>query len=153
MIYVPSYFLTGPPNVGKTTVLIKVIETLKARGITCGGMVTKEIREGRERVGFEIIDIQSGKKGILAHTEVHEGPKIGKYRINEIDLEQIGVKSLLEALEMADLIICDEVGPMELMSMKFKETIPKLITSNKPLLGTLHQNLPEKLLKETSDCS
>jgi len=59
-------FLTGQPGIGKTSVLIKVLDALKTRGYKVGGMVSREIREGRVRVGFEIVDLQrDGKDGYL----------------------------------------------------------------------------------------
>jgi nucleoside-triphosphatase THEP1 len=37
-------FITGSPGTGKTTVLLKTIEALKARGYGVGGMVSSEVR-------------------------------------------------------------------------------------------------------------
>ncbi|MEM3153495.1 MAG: nucleoside-triphosphatase, partial [Candidatus Bathyarchaeia archaeon] len=36
--------ITGSPGVGKTTLLLKVVEALKARGCSVGGMVSREVR-------------------------------------------------------------------------------------------------------------
>ena len=58
--------LTGAPGVGKTTVLTKTVDALKAKGINVGGMISREVREGGVRVGFEILDLSSGKRGWLA---------------------------------------------------------------------------------------
>jgi len=49
--------ITGPPGSGKTTTVIRVAEMLRRRGYTVGGMITRELREGRTRVGFEIEDL------------------------------------------------------------------------------------------------
>ena len=59
--------LTGSPGVGKTTVLIKTVDALKAKGVSVGGMISREAREGNVRVGFEIVDLTNGKHGWLAH--------------------------------------------------------------------------------------
>ncbi len=55
--------LTGAPGVGKTTVLIKTVDALKAKGVSVGGMISREAREGNVRVGFELIDLTYGKHG------------------------------------------------------------------------------------------
>lgn len=44
--------LTGAPGVGKTTVLTKTVDALKANGISVGGMICREVREEGGRVGF-----------------------------------------------------------------------------------------------------
>jgi nucleoside-triphosphatase len=150
----PSFFVTGQPGVGKTTIIIKVVDALRMRGLQVGGMTTREVREEGERVGFEILDVASGRRGWLAHIDHLEGVKIGRYRVNRRDLEEVGVNALLKALEDADLIVCDEIGPMELTSQRFREAVEEIISSNTPVLGSLHikyadGSLPE--LKRTSD--
>jgi nucleoside-triphosphatase len=55
--------LTGLPGVGKTTVLIRVVEGLRANGITVGGIISNEVRENGIRMGFEISDLTNGKRG------------------------------------------------------------------------------------------
>ena len=74
--------LTGNPGVGKTTVLIKTVNALKAEGISVGGMISREAREGNVRVGFEIIDLTNNKHGWLANINQRTGPQVGKYHVN-----------------------------------------------------------------------
>ena len=45
--------LTGNPGVGKTTVLIKTVDALKAKGYSVGGMISREAREGNVRMGLK----------------------------------------------------------------------------------------------------
>jgi len=139
-------FLTGRPGIGKTTVLLKVVEKLKASGYVPGGMVSREFREGGTRIGFEIIDVQTGVKGWLAHINQPSGPKIGKYRVNLQDLELIGAKSIVEAVEKADFIVIDEVGPMELHSQAFVNAVFKAVESNKLVVGTIHRSARGRLI-------
>jgi len=49
--------VTGAPGIGKTTVVTKTIEMLKAEGLSVGGIISREIRDGKSRVGFEIVDL------------------------------------------------------------------------------------------------
>ncbi len=112
--------LTGAPSVGKTTVIIKTVDALKAEGIGVGGMISREARESNVRVGFEIIDLISGKHGWLSHINYNNGPLVGKYRVNIEDLENIGANSIIDASDKCRVIAIDEIGPMELFSQKFK---------------------------------
>lgn len=131
-------FITGRPGVGKTTLVLRVADALRARGYAVGGMVTRELREHGVRVGFEVIDLMSGARGILAHVKQPFGPRVGKYRVKEEDLVGVGVKALEEAAKFADLVCCDEVGPMELTSPEFVKAVELLLAGPRPLLGTVH---------------
>jgi len=131
-------FLTGQPGVGKTTVLLRVADTLKDKGYKLGGMISREVREQGTRVGFEIRDFHTGQKGWLAHIRQTSGPQVGKYRVNLDDLKNIGVNSILNAIKNTDIIIVDEIGPMELFSQAFRDAIFQAAESTKPLLGTIH---------------
>jgi nucleoside-triphosphatase len=117
------------------------VKELKLQGYTIGGMICNEVREGGIRVGFEIKDLSTGERGWLAHVNQPEGPRIGKYRVNLIDLDVIGVGSILGALQTADILAVDEIGPMELSSKAFSNALMRAVESSKPMLGTIHYGL------------
>jgi len=143
---VRAIFLTGRPGIGKTTVVLRVVELLKAEGARVGGMISREVREGGRRVGFEIIDLATGRRGWLAHVNQPTGPRLGKYRVNLADLEGIGVRAIREAIEEADLIVIDEVGHMELFPPEFVRAVEEALASGKPVLGTIHYRARGPLL-------
>jgi nucleoside-triphosphatase len=132
------FLVTGPPMIGKTTVLIKVADGLKDQGYRVGGMVSQEVRLDGVRVGFEICDYESGEVGWLAHVKQASGPKIGKYRVNLENLDFIGVKAIQSALSEADAVLIDEIGPMELCSKKFVEAVEEAISGDNCVLATIH---------------
>jgi nucleoside-triphosphatase len=140
--------LTGVPGVGKTTVLIETVEALKAEGVSVGGMISREAREGNARVGFEIIDLTNGKHGWLAHVNQKSGPQVGKYHVNVQDLENIGVKAIMEAVEKCAVIAIDEIGPMELFSQKFKQAVKQALESKKLVLAVVHAKARDPLINE-----
>jgi len=139
-------FVTGPPGIGKTSILLRSVNRLKDRGYEIGGMISREVREGGVRVGFEIIDFSTGQRGWLAHINQPTGPKISKYRVNLTDLDAIGVSSILDAIRNADIIIIDEIGPMELFSSAFRDAVAQALESKKPVLGTIHFGLRNSLV-------
>jgi nucleoside-triphosphatase len=138
--------LTGAPGVGKTTVLIKAANALKAHGVTVGGMISREVRQGGTRVGFEILDLASDKHGWLARVDQKAGPQIGKYRVNIEDLENIGAKAIVEAVEKCAVVAIDEVGPMELFSPKFKIAVKQALNSGKLVLAVVHAKARDPLI-------
>jgi nucleoside-triphosphatase len=139
-------FLTGYPGVGKTTVLLRALDELRKEGFSIGGATSREAREDGLRVGFKIADLGTGKEGWLAHVKQQRGPKIGKYGVCLEDLESIGVIAILNAVKNADIIIIDEVGPMELLSQAFKDAVYEALNSGKTVLGTIHYRAADPLI-------
>jgi len=140
-------FITGPPGIGKTTVLKKVMAKLAEEGLRAGGIYCPEIRRGAQRLGFEVIDLFTGTRGILSHVLQRRGPRIGKYRVNLEDLSRIGVHAINCAVDVADYIVIDEVGPMELQGRDFQLALVKALESAKPVLGVLHWRMQHPLIE------
>ena len=133
-----NILIRGKPNVGKSTLIQKLVQLLKQKGKTIGGIITPEIRESN-RLGFEIVDMMTGERGILSHINQKEGPRISRYRVNLNDLNNIGVRGIKRALEKkADLIIIDEIGKMELFSKEFQAVVWEALNLQK-VLGTIGQ--------------
>jgi len=128
-----NILICGPPGVGKTTLIKKILENINLRA---GGFYTEEIRENNRRVGFKIISLDN-QEGILAHISIKNSRRVGRYGVNIYDLENIGVKSLSQALRDDDLIIIDEIGKMETFSDKFKDKVLDCLNSEKFVLATI----------------
>jgi nucleoside-triphosphatase len=140
--------ITGAPGSGKTTVLSKTVDALKGHGVSIGGMISRESRDSCAREGFEVIDLNSGKHGWLAHVHQKTGPQVGKYRVNLSDLERIGVKAVCEATQKFDVVVIDEIGPMELFSVKFKQAVQAALESSKVVLAVVHAKAKDPLISE-----
>ncbi len=142
------WLVSGPPGVGKSTAVSKVIMRLKSAGVIVGGCTTAEKRTGGTRVGFEIRDLTTGRSGQLASAASKFGPRVGRYRVNLSDLARIGAAGLEAAAKSSELIIIDEVGPMELVSPEFRRAVRMCIESGKPILAVVHERLDDDLLNE-----
>ena len=143
--------LTGSPGVGKTTVLLRVVESLKGKGYSVGGMISREVRSDGVRVGFEVLDLSSDRRGWLAHVNQPSGPQVGKYRVNLEDLNSIGAEAMMEAVDKCDVIAIDEVGPMELFSEKFKEAVRRAVEGGKLVVGVVHWKARDRLIEEVKN--
>ncbi|MHB8172985.1 MAG: NTPase [Nitrospirota bacterium] len=126
--------IQGAPGSGKTTLVERLITRLK--DMKLGGFVTRAIEEHGERKGFKIITLDK-REGILAHEKIPGHQKVGKYTVNLEDLENIGVKSVEDALVHDELIVIDEIGKMELMSNHFREIAAVALEGGKPLVATV----------------
>lgn len=139
--------ITGNPGVGKSTVLRNVLKQLT---YTYGGMTSADMRVKGERVGFEIKDIATERKGILAHKQ-GIGPRMGSYHVNLADLNNIGVAAIKNAMS-SQLIVIDEIAPMEFKSPQFVRGVEDALNSDKDMLVVLHQKsshpLAERIRRE-----
>ena len=101
-------------------------------------MTTREVREGDQRVGFKITNIASGAEGWLARVGDGIGPRIGKYTVVTEDLDSIGVWALKQAIERtSDLVLIDEIGPMEMTSRAFREALAELLSKRGKVVATV----------------
>lgn len=138
--------ITGRPGIGKTTVFSKVIELLRSKGITVGGFICPEIRREGVRVGFDIVDILSGKRSPLARVFGPNLPgacvaRVGKYCVLE-DAVTVGCNAIDVALRTADVIGIDEVGPMELKLAKLRRCMERVLRDPQvTALIVLHRRL------------
>ena len=135
--------ITGPPGVGKSTLAREVLKRLDCRA---GGVLAREVRRDGRRVGFELQDHLTGEVGTLASID-GDGPRLGKYGVNLKDLENIGAGAVERAAEVADLVVIDEVGPMELLSERFAAAVGSALKSEKPMIVVVQARSQHPLAK------
>ncbi|WP_456469080.1 NTPase [Archaeoglobus sp.] len=133
--------VTGRPGIGKTTVCMKVYNALKDK-MRISGFITREVRSEGKRVGFKLINLSDGSEEWLA--KVGKGSfTVGKYAVFVDKFEDF-----LENVEPdSDLLIVDEVGPMELKSRKFVEFVKEAMEKEN-LLFTIHYKSRHWLVEE-----
>jgi len=129
--------ITGRPGVGKTTLVMRVLEALERGGIATGGFYTKEIRRGVQRVGFSLTVI-GGPSVTLASMDTPSKVRVGKYYLQDMS----GVlPELEESLSRAEVLVIDEVGPMEMAIPELKAVIDRVLRDERPSLLTVHRSL------------
>ncbi len=117
-------------------------------GYLVGGMITREVRRNGRRVGFKITALDTGEEGTLASlrgTSRLPGVPFGRYIVHVDELERVGLSAIRRALTEADLIVVDEIGPMEYGSDEFVRTIGEVLKSEKPpLLAVVHRRFVDR---------
>jgi len=105
--------VTGDREVGKTFLCRSVVEEAKRRGFACAGVLSRAHIEGQEEVGISLIDVASGEERPLATAgDTRQGVRWGRYMFVPSSLEW-GVRLLANATP-CDLLVVDELGPLEL---------------------------------------
>ena len=110
-----NILLTGARGAGKTTVCRKLAEMARAKGFQPQGVVCPALYDDVGiKVGFEAEDAGSGERWLLAHTDLESGgPQIGPYVFDSFGLAR--ANGVLErACQGSELLMLDEVGPLEL---------------------------------------
>ncbi|MDG6997688.1 MAG: NTPase [Nitrososphaerota archaeon] len=149
------WLLTGEPGAGKSTALSRIMLSVRSKGFTVGGMLTREIRKHGEREGFLLVNVATDESRLLASVSGITGPRIGKYRIDLNCLSVVAVSALEHARISSDIVVCDEIGPMELLSRDFREEVRlAILESYKPCVCVVHKSYSDPLiddLKKSTD--
>jgi nucleoside-triphosphatase len=125
--------LTGRPGCGKTTLVKRVINEAS---LPAGGFYTEEMREAGTRVGFKLVTLD-GEEAVFAYVNFKTGERLGTYGLNLSTLEAVGVKAIREATRTQQLVVIDEIGPMELRSPIFRAAVSEALDSGAPILATI----------------
>jgi nucleoside-triphosphatase len=119
------------PGAGKTTAIGRLAELLRADGVSLSGFLTREIREGGRRVGFEI-ETFDGARGLLAHVEIGGPPRVGRYGVDLEEFERLALPALGEGV-----LLIDELGKMELASEPFRHAVLDSLDRPEPIVATV----------------
>lgn len=134
-----NYLITGAPGSGKTTVIERVQSRLEAEGYVVGGIVCPDRREGGQRVGFDIVDVMTGETRVLADINRAAGPAVGKYRVDVDAVDAVCSTALPRAFADADIVIVDEIAPMEVYSDAFTTHVREALDRELPVLAAIHE--------------
>ena len=141
-----AILLTGRPGSGKTTLVRRVLQAVRA---PAGGFYTRETRgpEGR-RTGFELVTLDShdppapdgqGQVATLAHISIGGAHRVGRYGVDIEALERVGVPAIEAAAAAGRVVVIDEIGMMELLSVEFQRAVVEVIRHHRVLFGTIMQ--------------
>jgi|SRR5262245_807907 len=136
----PAILITGSPGCGKSTLMARLVEDIGDRQIA--GLSTPEVRRGKVRVGFKMIDLATGEEEIFASTwgKWGKGPIVGKYHVDVEAIDRI-IAKIESSLAAARFIFIDEIGKMELFSNRFEEFVDDVFAFGKPVVAVVHRKL------------
>jgi nucleoside-triphosphatase THEP1 len=136
--------LTGKYGAGKSTVCRAVIAEARARGLAVAGVTTERVLDSEGRTTTrQVLDLSTGARAPLNQ---YVGPGAGdestpnwRFFPEGIELANAALRSALAGPAYAgpagtvgagkgtDLLVVDEIGPLELMAGKgFREALPVL---------------------------
>ncbi|SRR6266498_3578013 len=128
------YLITGERRTGKTTATRSIVEAI---GPTrCGGFYTEEVREDGHRVGFRIVTID-GETRNIADVRLDSPTRVEIYGVDVPSFESVAVKAVSNAIQYKEIVVIDEIGPMQLFSDEFKRVVNLALEDSRIFLGTV----------------
>jgi len=146
--------VVGEPGSGKTSWCREYINGQRESGSSVGGILSPAIEKQRQRVGSNALDLLTGEEIPFArlsrYRSLKEGEKVGDYTIN-----RDGILFACDAIERAvesrcDLVVIDEVGPLELGGNGLMPAVELAIASPVNVLIVVRSSLREALQKHFS---
>ena len=128
-----NILLTGPPGIGKSTLVRMVCDALGERKVT--GFLTSEIRQDGKRLGFELVGMD-GQTALLSHVDVKSPFRVGKYGVDIGQFERF-LKTIDYLEPSIDILVIDEIGKMECFSALFRGIVRSALASEKKVLATV----------------
>jgi len=121
------FIITGPVQGGKTTFLAELCKVLEVRGLKIGGFLCPGGFDAGERSGFSLKNIGTGAEVAMASVmETKYWMKYRRFWFNPDAFKQ-GRKWMQACLRQEpDMLIIDEVGPMELEGAGWSDLLKDL---------------------------
>ncbi len=141
--------LTGDVHSGKTTCLGAALRELEERSLEVRGFLSESVHDGDEILGYDLVE-QGGERRLpLLRTTGAEGAaRTGRYFLLPDGLAV--AEEVLRAGGNAELVVVDEVGPLELggeglwpalRPLLFPPAAPTLLVVRARLLADLRREL------------
>jgi len=107
------WIITGPRMAGKTRFCADLAENARKKGLRVKGILCPAIFSGIEKTAIDVIDLETGSRRrlALAKKPSEEGTVIDHWDFNDEVMQWSN--DLLGSIHQADLVIVDELGPLE----------------------------------------
>lgn len=105
--------VTGPRLAGKSMYCLEIVQAAQAEGYLARGVISLARFEQDCKTGIWAQDPGSGEKRLLASHRPgqHQGPRLGSWHFDQQTIAW--VNRLLDAATPCDLLVIDELGPLE----------------------------------------
>jgi len=128
----PTVIVTGERGSGKTTLATAAVESLRASGLTVGGILAPGVVRDGKRYSFDVVNVRTGRSVPLGCREAAAG------WIEEqcfwVSPEGLALGREALSPEGADVMVLDEVGPWELAGSGWSAELDALARGDVPLL-------------------
>jgi nucleoside-triphosphatase THEP1 len=134
--------VSGDKGSGKTTFVSRFVQHARERGLHVGGFLAEGLWKDGTKRGFELHELATGKQVVFCSMDgPSDHPVVGRYYISPEGLA-FGRSVLSPGVaDQADLVVVDEVGPLELGGEGWAESLDRLILTGVPLVLVVRNDL------------
>jgi nucleoside-triphosphatase THEP1 len=142
--------ITGEIHQGKTTFTQRIITDLLEQKIRIAGFLSLGINDNGTRTGFNLFDIESSEQTELCSTIIDENRiKFGQFYFNNDAILKGNEILRTENLSDKQLVVIDEVGPLELTGQGWSNVIENLTRSiTTPQLWVVRKSIVNKITRK-----
>lgn len=105
--------LTGQSGAGKTRFCLALVDAARNMGLEVAGLVSPAVFSAAGKIGIDLLDIKTGRQRSLARRRQSTG---GWLAVGDWELDPRVLawgNRLLASAEPCDMLILDEMGPLE----------------------------------------
>lgn len=106
------FIITGSRGAGKTTFCRRMVEAAREAGWQVAGLLSNPVFEGSQRVAIHAEDLRDGDSRQLATRSDSPTPGSLHWKFDDAAIDW--GNQVLEASTPCDLLVIDELGPLEL---------------------------------------
>ena len=129
---VPVILLTGAVGAGKTTTLMNLVRKWLQSGKDVRGIIAHRVMKQERVIGYDLEVIGRDVRLPLARKDGTGSERIGPFVFSDDALA--GGRRALKAAVMADIVVIDEFGPLELKGGGWAEEIKWLAQESNAIL-------------------
>ena len=142
--------LCAASGMGKTTFLRDQVARLAAQGQSVGGVASPAVFEQGRRIGYDLLDLRSGVRQLLARTVGTDSAaaNVGVYRFDDNAIAAGNAAIIAAIQDGLEIIAIDEVGPLELRGGGWTPALEFALQTCRPgqhLIVTVRPTLADKL--------
>ena len=107
------YLISGASGAGKTQCCMAVVDQTRQLGLSVDGLLSPAVFADNQKVGIDLVHIQTGERRRLGvrYQAANAGLMVGSWRFDDAALAW--GNHILQMLDDADVVILDELGPLE----------------------------------------
>lgn len=133
-----GHLITGEKKAGKTTAVKKIVSGPLLP--FCRGFYTEEMRKDGRRIGFRLTTLDGSSATIAERDQdrnIQTEFRAGNYIVDIEAFEAVALPALKLQSAGKGIIVIDEIGPMQILSQRFKDAVDEALEGPGVLLGTV----------------